>query len=386
MSVRRTIVEVDLQGLNVAEFCRQHGVSTWLFYQLRRRVRQEGEAGLEPRPPLAKLITNRTPGWVEDVIVDLRKQLTEFGLDAGAATIRFHLPARLGEEVAVPSEATIWRVLSRRGFVAPQPNKAPKHSHRSFNAERANQCWQIDDTDWTLADGTEVRIINIVDDCTRVVVASKAVLSCNNGSALEAFVDGAQQWGWPARFLSDNAGAFRHGLTEALRPLGIAAGHSRPYHPQTCGKVERFHQTLKKFLAAQTRAATLTELQTQLDRFLTIYNHTRPQRSLGRRIPAQVFAATPKAGPADRPLGAPTTIHHIKVHGGTCSIGQRLMISVGAAHNGATATIIITGTNCHVFINGKLVRQLTLNPTRRIQPIYNRRGNPNTMRKAPRQP
>jgi len=97
-----------------------------------------------------------------------------------------------------------------------------------------------------------------------------------------------------------------------------------------------------------------------------------------------VFAQTPKAGPADRPLSEPTTIHRVKVINGTCSIGQRLIISVGAAHTGQAATIIITGTACHLFIEGNLIRQLTLNPNRRVQSLYPNRGNPH--RKPPLKP
>lgn len=373
MSVRRLIVEVEVDGLNVAEFCRQHGVSRWFFYDLRGRFTTEGEEALESRSRIPKTVANRTPVWVEDLIIEHRKELQSKGLDAGPATIAFHLQTR---GVEPPSEATIWRVLSRRGFVSPEPSKAPKHANRSFSAERANECWQIDDTPWCLADGTAVEIINLVDDCTRVLTASKAALACNTETAFAAFCDGAHTWGWPARFLSDNAQEFRHGLAAALRPLGIKAGHSRPYHPQTCGKVERLHQTLKKWLAAQPLASTLDELQNQLDQFQNIYNHQRPHRSLGRRFPAQVFAQTPQAGPADRPLGDPTTIHRVKVINGTCSIGQRLIISVGAVHTGQTATIIITGTACHLFIEGNLIRQLTLNPNRRTQPLYNRPGQP----------
>src|SRR3970040_2412854 len=95
MSVRRLIVEVELDGLNVTEFCRQHGISTWFFYQLRRRYAAEGEAGLEPRSRAPKTVANRTPVWVEDLIVDLRKELNDSGLDAGAATIWSHLAGRL---------------------------------------------------------------------------------------------------------------------------------------------------------------------------------------------------------------------------------------------------------------------------------------------------
>lgn len=236
MSVRRLVVEVDPSTVNVTAFCRQHGISTWFFWDLRRRYAREGEEVLEPGSRAPHCVANRTPAAMEDEIVAMRKELTELGLDAGPATIGFHLRRRL-DEAMVPSDSGIWRVLSRHGLIIPDPSKAPKHAGRSFEAERANECWQIDDTGWQLAEGTEVKIINVVDDHSRVAVSSLAVLACTAAVAFAAFSAGAARWGWPARFLSDNAKAFRHSLAEMLHHLGIAAGHSRPYHPQTCGKV-----------------------------------------------------------------------------------------------------------------------------------------------------
>jgi hypothetical protein len=144
MSVRRLIVEVDLEGLNVRRFCAEHGVSTWFFYELRRRFAVEGLAGIEARSRAPRRVANRTPGDVEDAIVALRKELLDAGLDAGAGTIRFHLEQR--GVVGAPSESTIWRVLSRRGFVVADASKVPRRAARSFAAARANECWQTDDT------------------------------------------------------------------------------------------------------------------------------------------------------------------------------------------------------------------------------------------------
>lgn len=369
MSVRRAIVEADLGGLNVTEFCRTHGVSRWFFYDLRRRVAEAGEAAIEPCSRAPRRVANRTPAHVEDRIVALRKELDDAGVDAGAATIAFHLEARLGPEERVPSESTIWRILSRRGFVAPQPKKAPRNSYRSFAAERANECWQIDDTGFELADGTHARIIDILDDCSRVVVASHATVRCDAEAALEAFTKGAQRWGWPQRFLSDNATVFRGTLAEAIAALGVTSGHSRPYHPQTCGKVERFHQTLKKHLHTLPTAENIDVLQIQVDAFLNYYNHTRPHRGVDRRIPAAVFEQTPKAGPDTRALTTPTTVHRTTVTAnGNCSVTGRYLINLGRTHAGATATFVVTGLNAHAFIEGKLISQLTLDPNRRYQP------------------
>lgn len=378
MSLRRLIVEIDPATVNVTAFCREHGISTWFFWDLRRRYARDGEVVLEPRSRAPLRPAGRIPVEIEDEIVALRKELLESGFDAGPATIRFHLPARI-DQARVPSESGIWRVLSRRGFITPDPSKAPKRTQRSFQAERANECWQIDDTGWELADGTQVKIVNVIDDRTRVLVASVAVTSCTTPAAFDAFSIGAARWGWPARFLSDNARAFRFGLAEMLAHLGIAAGHSRPYHPQTCGKVERLHQTQQRFLTAHPPAATLDALQTQLDVFTERYNHHRPHRSLNRQFPAAVWHDTPKSGPADHPLGTPTEIHHKTIAAnGYIEFGRRWAISLGAAHRGRAVTVVVTGIHAHVFADNKLLRALTLDPTRRIQPLHNRPGRPTT--------
>ena len=370
MALRRTIVELDTDGLNVTEFCRQHQISTWFFWDLRRRFAAEGDAALEPRSRAPKVVANRTPLVVEEAIVAKRKQLEEAGLDCGAASIAWHLRDLTG----LPSEATIYRLLKARGFIVDEPAKAPKLSHRSFTAERANDCWQLDDTVWSLADGTDVKILNVVDDHSRLLVASAATLSCTGAFALAVLAAAAVVLGWPARFLSDNAGAFRNVLADALAPMGIGAGHSRPYHPQTNGKVERFHQTLKRWLARQPRAQSLEELQAQLDVFRHLYNHGRPHRSLERRVPAEVWSNAPKSGPSTRALGKATVVYRGTVSRvGVVGAGRRYQIGLGVEHQGKHALTVISGTAAHVFIDGRLVRQLELDPTRRVQPRYRRR-------------
>ena len=375
MELRRLIVEVDLAGLNVTEFCGEHQVSTWFFYDLRKRYAEEGEAGLEPRSRAPKTVANRTPDWIEDLIVKKRKELDDAGWDAGAATIWTHLADKLGED-QLPSEATIWRILCRRGFITPQPEKAPKHAHRTITTDRANECWQIDDIKWELVDGPVVKIITMVDDCTRVCPGLRAVESADGEAAFAAFSTGADQWGWPARFLSDNAKAYKISLAAAVGVLGVDHRHGRPYHPQTQGKVERFHQTLQKWLKTQPQAASLEELQTQLDEFVNYYNNQRPHRKIGRKTPASVWNQTPKAGPADRPLGTSTTTHRNKTAANGNLRAGRYTIGLGAAFAHQQATTIITGLACHVFIAGRLVRQLQLDPTRRYQARYHRPQRP----------
>jgi transposase InsO family protein len=363
MSLRRAIVEADTSVLNVTEFCRCHGVSTWFFWDLRRRYAREGDAVLAPKSRAAHRPAGRTPPAVEEAIVCKRKELDDAGWDCGPASIAAALDGLAG----LPHESTIWRILTARGLIVADPSKAPKHTG-SFTAQRANECWALDDWTWHLADRTPVQILDVLDDHSRYAVACTAMPSCTGGAAFDAIATAASYLGWPQRFWSDNARVFTGTLAHALRPLGVAASHTRPYSPPSNGKVERFHQTEHRWLLKQPATATITELQSQLDLFRLAYNTQRPHRALERRFPADVWTDAPKSGPANRPLTTATTVHHSTVHAAK-AYAARYAISIGRAHDGRHAVTVITGTNAHVFIDGHLIRQLTLNPNRRGQPI-----------------
>jgi transposase InsO family protein len=185
--------------------------------------------------------------------------------------------------------------------VAPQPQKRPRSSWKTFAAEQPNQRWQADITHWRLADGAEVEILNILDDHSRLCLAADARRITKGGDVVASFRTAFGRWGTPASVLTDNGAVFaakqrgegRVALEVQLGLLGVKVSHSRPYHPQTCGKVERFHQTMKKWLVAQPPAHTLAGLQRQLNRFASYYNTVRPHRTLQRSTPAQASAARP---------------------------------------------------------------------------------------------
>ncbi len=244
MDLARYVVEaVLLEGRSYREVARALGVSKSWVAKIVGRYRESGDEGIRPRSKAAHRIPHRTPLELEDEILRLRKQLVEQGYDAGAQTIHYHLCRR---HQSVPSVTTIWRVLRRRGFVVAQPHKRPRSSWVRFEAQLPNQCWQSDVTMWKLADGTEAEIVNFLDDYSRVAVASKAFRVTTAPRVLEVFRSAAHVWGLPAALLTDNGCVYttwhRGGsnvLQTALLGLGIEFKHSRPYHPQTCGKVER---------------------------------------------------------------------------------------------------------------------------------------------------
>ena len=242
--------------------------------------------------------------------------------------------------------------------------------------ERANELWQIDGTDWELADGEPVKIIDVIDDGSRLCAASRAHQRETLAAAWDTFLAGAAQWGMPEAFLSDNGTGLR-AMDAPLAKLGIRAGHSKPYRPQTCGKVERFHQTLKKWLRARPTAESITELQDQLDDFRHIYNHERPHRAISRTCPAQRWNEMAKSGPKDRPLdlGAQRIGNRTVNPNGIVKFANK-RITVGKAHAGTTATVITSANHAHIFIGTELIRELPIDPTIKHYPLYDKPGRP----------
>jgi len=382
MSLARLVVTaVRLEGRTKAEVSRDYGVSARWVFELCRRFDTEGEAGLEARSRRPRGSPGRTPVELEEEIVELRKDLLDQGLDAGAHTIAVHLGRRHGE-AGVPSVATIWRILVRRGFVTPQPQKRPRSSYVRFSAEMPNERWQADITHWKLADSTDVEILNMIDDHSRFLVASDALAVFKAADVVEVFHASAAAHGFPAQMLTDNGAVFtaaprkgRCAMELELAALGISYRHSSPYHPQTCGKVERFHQTLKRWLAKQPRATSIEELRAQLDRFRDYYNTVRPHRAIGRRTPAEAFGARHKATPSLARLAVPGRFRlrrdKVDITGVvTLRHNSRLHhIGLGRKLTGTRVLVLVDGLQVRVITeDGELLRELILDPSRDYQP------------------
>jgi transposase InsO family protein len=380
MDKGRFLIETHLRtGRPIAELAKAHGVHRSWLYKLLARYRRYGPAGLEPRSRRPHSSPARIAGDWEDEIVLLRKELTDLGVDAGASTIQVHLQRRHDN---APSVSTIWRVLKDRGFVVPQPRKRPKSSYIRFCAELPNECWQADVTHVVLADGSVFEVLNVIDDHSRLCVASRAFVTTKSADVVRTMHRAAETLGYPATFLTDNGAIFTSaprggaGLFETeLISLGIVTKHSRPYHPQTCGKVERFHQTLKKHLAKQDRLETKKQLQVALDRFVAYYNDIRPHRAIGRRTPAAAFAARERARPV-RPMIDTTgyRVRHDKVDkSGSVTLrhkGKLHHVGVGHPYIGWRVVLLVAGLEIRVLtLEGDQLRRLKLDPRKDYQPI-----------------
>jgi len=381
MGLARYVVDaVVLEGRSAREIARAHGISKSWIYELIARYRTGGYEALEPRSKRPRSCKHGTPPEVVQAIVKPREQLHTEGHDCGAATIAYHLASRVQD---MPSRTTIWRILRREGLIVPQPQKRPHSSLIRFEADLPNEMWQADITHWHLAQAEHVEILNMIDDHSRLFLASQAFPTTKAQDVVDVFHKAAELHGLPACLLSDNGAVFtatpRKGkvlLQTELERLGIANKNSRPYHPQTCGKIERLHQTLKRYLARQNAASTLTELQDQLDAFVHYYNHIRPHRALDGHTPLQAYSNRIKARPTATTL-PPThfRVRHDKVdQGGRVSLrhNSRLHhIGIGRAHTGRTIKLLIADQNIRIIDanTGQLIRELTLDPNRDYQPL-----------------
>jgi transposase InsO family protein len=377
----RFLIETHLRtGRPLKELARSHDVSpSWLF-TLWRRYRLEGPLGLEPRSRRPKTSPSRIAHVFEDEIVALHKELADDGLDAGPQTLHYHLAQR---DSRAPSVSTIHRVLKARGFVRLEPHKRPTSSLHRFEAALPNEMWQSDMTHVELANGEVFEVLNMIDDHSRLCMASRAMQVVKATDVVRVLHKAAETWGYPASFLSDNGLIFSTqrryqvaGATEqALFSLGIEAKHARPYHPQTCGKVERFHQTMKKFLVAQDGIETKKQLQRALDRFAIYFNKVRPHRELRRHTPMSVYLAREKAGPSpsfvkvgDRRLrldkvdtrGRVTLRHRGRLH----------HVGIGNPYAGWRVAMLIDGLDIEIVgLDGSPLRRLVLDPTKDYQRI-----------------
>jgi transposase InsO family protein len=385
------ITAITTQGLTQAEAARTYGLSEAWVSRLMARYRDEGEAAYTPRSRRPNTSPNALAPDVVDLIVRLRKELTEDGLDAGPETIGWHLHHHHGHRV---SPSTISRYLTRAGLVVPEPNKRPKSSYTRFEASMPNQTWQSDFTHYRLTGrdgrpGRDVEIISWLDDCTRYALHVSAHHRVTGPVVLATFRETAAQHGIPASTLTDNGMVYtvrhaslprrggRNGFEHQLRLWGVVQKNSRPGHPTTCGKVERFQQTLKNWLTAQPdQPSTIDELQGLLDRFRRAYNHRRPHRSLPHRAtPATVYNTMPKAVPGpSRDADTHDRIRHdIVDKSGTVTLrvaGKLRHIGIGRTHARTHVILLVQDLQVRVInaITGELLRELTIDLNRDYQP------------------
>lgn len=374
---------VVLEDRSVRVTAQRYGVSKSWVHELVHRYREGGAEALIPKSKAPRSNPRSLSPVMEERVVAMRKELLDYGGDAGAETIHWHL-AEGG--FAPPSVATIYRLLKRRGFITPEPRKRPRAFYIRFEASLPNECWQTDMTHWHLSNGTEVEILTFIDDYSRRVLASDVFVTVKAGDVRHVFAHTCAIYDTPASVLSDNGAIFnarsrggRTGFESDLLERRVLYKHSTPYHPQTCGKVERWHRTLKKFLAKHP-ASSLFEMQAVLFDVVRYYNEVRPHRSCHRRTPRVTYEGRDKM-PAGTLIDQP---HHrirfdvvdVRGHVTLRYLGKLRHLNVGWGYRGQPIRLYVVDNHVDIVTeDGELVGEITLNPDRDYQPIIRSRAN-----------
>jgi transposase InsO family protein len=388
------LLEPERSGESVSEVCRRNGISRESFYLYRRRYLAEGDAGLEERSRKP----SRSPGQIdpglERLICELRTRHPRWG----ARRIRAEL-ARAGTEP--PAVSTVHKALKRNYLVAPQPPRRARADKR-FEREVSNDLWQIDATRVLLADQTPVWVIDLLDDHARYLVGATAFPDATTEAAWEAFTVASAMHGLPRQLLSDNGLCFTgrlHGnevlFERLLAKTGVKMINSAPYHPETLGKLERFHRTLKEWLAEEGPAVDLPALQALLDRFRGYYNLERPHQGIDDLTPAERYQLGFELVHGTRPAAPAATVDDPtdtasypaysilrKVSRVGLTSYQKLQIQVGSRWNGATVRVVPVGELIQIYHADELIRALVPDPTKRDQPLRGRKPRSKTL--APR--
>jgi transposase InsO family protein len=363
------LLEVAHSGASVAEVCRRHGISRQSFYVYKRRFEAEGLEGLEPRSRRPLRPAGQIDAGLELEICRLRKDHPGWG----ARRIRAEL-TRAG--CLAPAVSTIHVVLVRNHLVAPQP---PRRDPARLRFERAhpNDLWQIDATRILLADEHPVWVMDLLDDHARYLLAAVVAEQPTGEAAWRCFESAMRRYGVPRQLLSDNGSCFTGRLwgTEVdferrIKALGVHPITSRPYHPQTLGKLERFHRTLKEWLATRPPAEHPGELQSLLDRFRRHYNLERPHQGIGDQTPAERYqpgVPTPPGQDPDPPSYPPHA--QVRTVTATGCIGYRgYLIGLGVRWAGARVMVTDLDRVTHVYLGDTLIRSLVIDPNRYYQP------------------
>lgn len=299
MSFREEILRLGSQpGANVRELCRRFQVSAKTFYKWLKRSKAEGQLGLQNRSRRPHRSPTRTETEVEAKILSVRRTHPSWG----ARKIRRVLMNR--GELEAPTDSTVHRILQRNGAIDPAESK--KHqAWQRFEHEAPNQLWQMDFKGWfPTMDQRRCNPLTILDDHSRYVVCLQACLNQQTATVQNQLIATFRRYGMPDRMTMDNGAPWGNDWQHPYTPLtvwliriGVAISHSRPYHPQTQGKDERFHRTLDVDLLRWNRFRDASHVQKHFDQYRHVYNRERPHQALGMDVPASRYSMSTRHFP-----------------------------------------------------------------------------------------
>lgn len=300
MSLRQEFVRLcEGKAVSFTELCQRYGISRKTGYKWLGRYRKQGAEGLIDHSRRPKNSPGQLSQATEQALVSLRHSHPRWG----ARKIR-RLLKNQGE--AVPACSTITAVLHRHALIAPSSQAKP--NWQRFEREVPNSLWQMDFKGPLATVSGPAHALTVLDDHSRFSVCLKALPNQKTDSVRQALTETFRLYGLPNSMIMDNGPpwggepAFPYTvLTMWLIRLNVGVSHSRPYHPQTMGKDERFHGTLNRELLHARQWRDLPELEGAFERFRQQYNFTRPHDALGLEVPASRYQVSLRSFPETLP-------------------------------------------------------------------------------------
>jgi len=331
MSLREEFITLASQeGANRRELCRRFGISPQTGYKWLARFAQNGLSGLADasRRPLHSPGTTQEP--LQQAVLALRREHPAWGGRKIARRLQ-----DLGQSSLASS--TVHSILRRHGLITAQAS-ADAQPWQRFEHEHPNAMWQIDFKGYVDTAGGRCHPLTLLDDHSRFNMAIRACARQEGATVREQLIEVFQTYGLPVRINADNGapwGSPREPgqistLALWLIRLGIRVSFSRPYHPQTNGKEERFHRSLKAEVLNGRSFTDLAQAQAAFDRWRHVYNHQRPHQALGMQTPASRYRMSERSYPQSLPqieYGPEDTVVVVKALGEMRFQGKRYKLS-----------------------------------------------------------
>jgi len=391
----QAVLAVVQDGWKVTEVAERLGVSRQSVHNWIARYERGGLGALADRSHRPEHCPHQTIPQTEALICELRREHPGWG----PRRIEHHL-GRLGV-APVPSRSAIYRCLRRHGLVELRRRRKRREEFRRWERDRPMQLWQMDVMGGVLLDDdTELKVVTGVDDHSRFCVAAALVSRATSKAVCAVLADSLRRWGIPDEILTDNGkvftGRFGPQPVEVLfdricRENGIAHRHTAPRSPTTTGKIERFHQSLRREFLADRTFPSLGAAQAELDSWVEDYNTLRPHQALEMSTPAERFRLAPVTKD-----GVSVPVDAAEDHRGQWvlrRVGSNGMVSVDnqlfsvtQAYNGELVDVFVDATTIQVWSKNHLIRTVARTRSGRVRKVradgLHVQHQPNTKRQA----
>lgn len=297
-------------GSNMSDLCNRFKITRRTGYKWLERYMEEGLIGLEDKSRRPNSFPNQTPRPIDQYVVDLRENDPEWGAKKLHKIILNHKEQGMYKFTTVPCKATITKILKRNGLVSPNRSKQSEGFER-FEYDYPNELWQMDYKGYFKLLNKEIcHPLTITDDHSRYNICLKACENQKEMTVKQSLISVFRKYGIPYKILTDNGspwGTKKNGSDDGIRfysalekwliQLNIKLIHGRPYHPQTQGKEERFHRTLKQELINYEQFRDHVHCQNRFDQWREKYNCIRPHEAINFKTPAEVYSPSNKVYP-----------------------------------------------------------------------------------------